>query len=61
MSGRKPEGTEGYGPYPKVPAQESAVVESNETQESKEDIVTVSGKDSFPASDPPPWTLGRDL
>ncbi len=47
--------------HPTAPAQGSAVEGNKTHKEFEEDIVTIAGKDSFPASDPPAWTLGREL
>jgi hypothetical protein len=47
--------------HPTAPAQGSAVEGNKTHKEFEEDIVTIAGKDSFLASDPPAWTLGREL
>jgi hypothetical protein len=45
---------------PTAPTQEYAVEGTKTHKEDEEDIVMIAGQDSFPASDSPAWTLGRE-
>ena len=52
MAQRKDDGKQPTGAQAQPPQNEP----QPEAQEEKLDIVDQAGKESFPASDPPPWT-----